>query len=301
VTDLFPPLLRNASSRDRDVWARWVLNSHSDQFLPEMHDFVLALDREDPVAIGSLANPSFEIRDDLLVVTCRAGEHCIVLDQPLQCKVILFDWTGKGVHQNLNPFNWPVISRGTESKGEIIEYVCGEVGLPGDEYYFAVLDDDLCLKASDINLMLSLSRIHRLTASQPALSLESSTSREYPWLHYQSGFSLHRVPIVEIQAPFIRCDLMRLSLPFIRDTKSAYGFDRFVLPACAYHLGLWRFAVIDRALMSHIRPLASVSRSYTNGLTSKQEELLVRHRLMRAIGFDTDFQTYHNLEQALRE
>ena len=32
----FPLLLRDRPESERQLWARWVLGSHSDQFLPEM-------------------------------------------------------------------------------------------------------------------------------------------------------------------------------------------------------------------------------------------------------------------------
>ena len=34
----FPELLRDRPAAERDLWARWVLGSHSDQFPPEMTD-----------------------------------------------------------------------------------------------------------------------------------------------------------------------------------------------------------------------------------------------------------------------
>ena len=99
------------------------------------------------------------------------------------------------------------------------------------------------------------------------------------------GLHLHRVPIVEIMAPFIRRDLLDRAMPFVTGIRSGYGLDRFALPLAAADLGVWRFAAVDLAAMSHVRPLASVQRRFSNGLLSKEEELLVRMRLMRAMGF----------------
>ena len=44
----FPELMRGRPAAERNLWARWVLGSHSDQFLPEMTDAVAQLDKQDP-------------------------------------------------------------------------------------------------------------------------------------------------------------------------------------------------------------------------------------------------------------
>ena len=52
--------------------------------------------------------------------------------------------------------------------------------------------------------------------------------------------------------------------------------------------------------MSHLRPLGSVEQRFSNGLKSKEEEHLVRQRLMLAMGFSIDQQLYEQLERAVR-
>ena len=107
---------------------------------------------------------------------------------------------------------------------------------------------------------------------------------------------MHRVPMVEVMAPFIRRDLWDLAMPFNLGTGSAYGLDRFAMPLCAAHLNAWRFAVADCVPMTHIRPGRTIQKRYRNGLLSKQEEYLVRLRLMLALGFEVDRETYAWLE-----
>ena len=48
----FPPLLQGRSDAERQQWARWVLGSHSDQFIPEMVAAANQLDKQDPIAYG---------------------------------------------------------------------------------------------------------------------------------------------------------------------------------------------------------------------------------------------------------
>ena len=296
----FPPLLRGRPAAERELWARWVLGSHSDQFLPEMAAAVEQLNQDDRIELGDPVVAPGARSDDLIVITCKQGQHAVIVDQPLACRVVLFDWTGRGIPDADNPQGWPVISEPTECKGQLMELAWRQLEMPPADHYVAFFDDDLCLRTSDINMVLAMARMNHLSAAQPALSLNSPSSREYPWLRQRACTSLHRLPIVENQAPFIRRDLLDLSMPFLVSTKSAYGYDRFALPLCAAELGDWRFAAIDCAPMSHLRPLGSVEQRFSNGLKSKEEEHLVRQRLMLAMGFPIDQELYEQLERAVR-
>jgi len=296
----FPSLLHHAQPEQRHRWGRWVLGSHSDQFLPEMVDHVEIIDAVSPIACGHpVVNPG-AAPGDLLVIATSKGRHAVIVDFHLPCRVVLFDWTGEGVPSDANPYGFEVLSVPTESKGHLIEEACRRLTLPPEGHYAGFLDDDVVIRFSDINALLALARIHTLIAVQPAVDHSSSLCSEYHWLRMRSSISLHRVPFVEIMAPFIRSDLLSLALPFIAGIRSGYGFDRFALPLCADHLGLWRFAAVDLCPLSHIRPLSSVTRCFSNGLLSKQEELLVRQRLMLALGFDVDRALYAELEAAVR-
>ena len=67
----FPELMRGRPAVERNLWARWVLGSHSDQFLPEMTDAVAQLDKQDPVALGQPITAPSARPDDLVVITCN--------------------------------------------------------------------------------------------------------------------------------------------------------------------------------------------------------------------------------------
>ena len=111
---------------------------------------------------------------------------------------------------------------------------------------------------------------------------------------------MHRVPMVEVMAPFLRRELLDLAMPFNFGTSSAYGLDRFAFPLCAAHLGQWRFASVDLTPMTHIRRGRTVRQRHANGLLSKDEEHLVRQRLMLAMGFDVNWEIYQQLERAIQ-
>ena len=91
----YPPLLRDRSEVDRQHWPRCVLGSHSDSFLPMMVAAVQLMDRHDPIVNGFPVLASATQSDDLVVIACERGRHCVVVDQPLPSRVILFDCTGE--------------------------------------------------------------------------------------------------------------------------------------------------------------------------------------------------------------
>jgi hypothetical protein len=263
----------------RQRWGQWVAGS-TEQSLLEMADAVVDLNHHDRIEFGRTVENPGACAQDVLVIACEQGKHCVVVDQPLACKVVLFDWTGQGVPESANPQGWPVISVPTECKGQLMTEAWRRLPLQDGEHYMGFVDDDISISTSDINRLLALSRICNLSAAQPALSLTSVGTLEYPWLRHRPGVMLHRVPLVEIMAPFIRKDLLDLAMPWIEGMHSGYGLDRYVMPLVAAHHGLWRFAVIDQCLMGHMRPLTSMTKRFSNGLLSTEEEVVVRRRLL---------------------
>ena len=299
-TPNFPPLLRDRPEAERQQWARWILGSHSDQFLPEMQAAVEQLDHSDPITAGHpILNPG-AASEDLVVIACERGKHCVVIDQPLPCRVVLFDWTGKGLEAGSNPHGFEVLSVATECKGHLMEEAWRQLPPPAPGHYMGFIDDDVLLRSSDIQTLLATARIYNLSAAQPAVTFSSSLCQEYGWLRQRVGSTLHRVPIIEIMAPFLRRDLLDVSMPFLQGIRSGYGLDRFAIPLCASHLNIWRFAAIDCTPLTHVRAFSSLEKRFSNGLLSKEEELLIRQRLMEAMGFAVNQVLYKDLEEALK-
>ena len=292
----FPELMRGRPATERDLWARWVLGSHSDQFIPEMVAAANQLDQQDPIAYGEpIVNPGPR-PDDLLVITSDRGKHCVVFDQPLPCRVVLLDFTGQGFTPGSNPHGFEELSVDCEGMGDAMNAVWHSLDMPPDDHYISVVCDDVMLRASDVHTLLALARLHNLSAVQPSVSHNHELCQEYGFLRQRACVSMHRVPIVEVMAPFIRRDLWDLMMPFNRGIGSAYGIDRFALPLCAAHLNAWRFASVDATPMTHIRRGRTLEKRYRNGLLSKEEELLVRQRLMLAMGHQINEEIYERLE-----
>ena len=86
---------------------------------------------------------------------------------------------------------------------------------------------------------------------------------------------------------------------FLQGIRSGYGLDRFAIPLCTSHLNAWRFAAIDCTPLTHVRVFSSLEKRFSNGLLSKEEELLIRQRLMSAMGCSVDTDVYQRLEAAL--
>jgi hypothetical protein len=301
TTPTFPPLMRDRPEEERQQWARWVLGSHSDQFLPEMQAAVEQLDHSDPITAGNpIVNPG-AASEDLVVIACERGKHCVVIDQTLPCRVVLFDWTGQGLEAGTNPHGFEVLSVATECKGHLMEEAWRQLPPPAPGHYMGFIDDDVLLRSSDIQTLLATARIYNLSAAQPAVSFSSSLCQEYGWLRQRVGSSLHRVPIIEIMAPFLRRDLLDASMPFLQGIRSGYGLDRFAIPLCAAHLNIWRFAAIDCTPLTHVRAFSSLEKRFSNGLLSKEEEHLIRQRLMMAIGCSFNHELYFKMEEALAE
>nr|WP_170951101.1 hypothetical protein [Synechococcus sp. UW106] len=299
MTQAFPPLLQGRSEAERLQWARWVLGSHSDQFLPEMVAAVDQLNRQYPIEQGQpVVNPG-ATSNDLVVIATQRGRHCVVFDQPLACPVVLFDWNGEGLEPGSNPHGFDVISVATECKGHLMEEAWKRLPPPAGDHYMGFIDDDVLISASAINRLLAVARIHNLSAAQPAVRFGSSLCQEYGWLRQRACTTLHRVPIVEIMSPFLRRDLLDLAMPFLTGVRSGYGLDRFALPLCAAHLNAWRFGAVDLTPLTHVRVFGSLEKRFSNGLRSKEEEYLVRLRVMLAMGFDVDREIYERLEAAV--
>lgn len=88
-------------------------------------------------------------------------------------------------------------------------------------------------------------------------------------------------------------------MPFLKGVRSGYGLDRFALPLCAAHLNVWRFGAVDLTPLTHVRVFGSLEKRFSNGLLSKEEEHLIRQRLMQSMGFAVDQALHQKLEMAV--
>ena len=272
----------------------WIGN-HYQEVLAAQHGHLKKVDEFDPIMEG---DHQLEKPEDVIVIACEQGKHMVLLDKDIDARVVLFDWTGKGVIPEDNPKNFEVISYSTECKGHLMHHAWKELGNPSLWSYMAFIDDDVMFSMSSIEQLLHLAHIHKLTACQPAISHFSSIDPLYGHLKWRAGVTHHRVPMIEIMAPFIRGDLLKNAMPFMQGIRSGYGFDRYVLPLVADAMKQWRFACCDLTPMNHTRKLQSPGMRFKNQMSPHDEEQLMRMRCFKQIGQDCYDKEYYAMYQS---
>lgn len=146
-----------------------------------------------------------------------------------------------------------------------------------DGYDYVLLpDDDLDMRAADIEAIFAAMRRHDLDVAQPALSWDSYFS------HFSvlacPGFTLRYVNFVEIMAPCLRRDVLEKILPDFAYTQSGFGLDY-----------VWcrlsddprrRAAILDCIPVRHTRPVGRVLRGQMakRGLIAEDEEAVLREK-----------------------
>lgn len=185
----------------------------------------------------------------------------------------------------------PVISISTECKGQILEH-CEQQLSPWLEQgcetqqqqrsYVAILDDDILIGISDLNRAVHIGRQLNLTTFSPSLSRDSFSNHSK--MLSQVGQLAHRVDWVEIMMPFIDQRLFHAAKDYYPTSISSWGIDCYAYPMLAIALGLGdQHAVIDHVIGSHIRPVTSGDRTFSNKLTAHDELKLVKQQCLRDI------------------
>ncbi len=139
-----------------------------------------------------------------------------------------------------------------------------------DRYDYIMLpDDDLLMRAGDINRLFQIVVDHDLTIAQPALTPESYVS--YPILLRMPGFRLRYSTFLESMACCLKSSYLRALLPMFERHFTGWGTDLVwatLMPDPAY-----RAAIVDAVPMTHTRPLYSgpLYKSYAQGIYPRAE------------------------------
>ena len=290
----------HAGSTARDRWAVvgcWAVTAISSS--TEMTEAVTQslIDKQDPVALGQPITVISGAHDDLVVITVKRGSMLIWIRNWMPSRSFRTGLAEGSTMLANSRLAITFLSHGTELRDELMEIAWQQLTMPPEGHLVGFLDDDLCLRTSDINTLLAMA-ISRPQRAQHALHLRTPQQPGWrmarPTGMYITPSAPHRREPSPLYSQRCRRDL---TMPCLTKTKSAYGYDRFALPLCAAHLNCWKFAAIDCAPMSHLKPLGSVTQQFSNGLKSKEEELLVRQRLMLAMGFPIDQPLYEHMER----
>ncbi len=142
--------------------------------------------------------------------------------------------------------------------------------------YVLLPDDDLDMKAADIEAIFAAMRRYDLDVAQPALTWDSYFS------HFSvlacPGFTLRYVNFVEIMAPCLRREVLEKILPDFAHTMSGFGLDYVWCRLSDNPLG--RAAILDSVAIRHTRPIGRVLRGHMakRGVVAEDEEAVLRAR-----------------------
>jgi hypothetical protein len=206
---------------------------------------------------------------------------CLDCDTTPAFDILLFDYSGSDRTPHPPMPITAVLSGKTECKGQIFkafhDYVRGGTG----HDYVALIDDDISVAVSALNGALALARTHRLDSF--SLSLTPGSHINHSIFVQRTGSSLRAVPWVEVMMPFYRRELFLAGAPFYQNSISSYGIDQFVMPLMSKLTGMANIAVIDAYAAGHYRPVTSDTRTFSNGLTAKQERVIVWQNCLKII------------------
>ena len=126
--------------------------------------------------------------------------------------------------------------------------------------YFWLPDDDLDIRANDVNALFDAMRDYGLRIAQPSLSPDSYFSH---FVFSQCpGFVLRYTNYIEIMAPCMHRDILAKALPLFRNTMSGYGLDYIW---CRWEeTGAFRAAILDEIVMHHTRPVGKNLKAVMN-------------------------------------
>ncbi|MFC3057613.1 DUF707 domain-containing protein [Paenirhodobacter populi] len=154
---------------------------------------------------------------------------------------------------------WDSIARHFRARPELL-----------DRYDYIMLpDDDLLMKAGDINRLFEIAVAYDLTIAQPAMTPESYIS--YPILLRIPGFRLRYSTFLESMACCLKSCYLRRLLPMFERHFTGWGTD--LVWATLMEDPAYRAAIVDAVPMTHTRPLYSgpLYSSYAEGIDPREE------------------------------
>ncbi len=175
-----------------------------------------------------------------------------------------------------------IFAHKTQCKGEAYSALIAELNAAGDDLrYVGFIDDDVEISVSGINAMLADATEHGHATFSASLTADSYLSHQR--FVQRPGARKRAMNWVEVMAPFVRWEMLRLAAPLIAGNTSSYGIDQFVMPMLEKVLRLPGSVIYDAVVMRHTRPITSDGRVYRNGLTAHQERAMLRARCMTHI------------------
>lgn len=163
-------------------------------------------------------------------------------------------------HENRKGMKWPVIGDLLEMRPELAARYA----------YFWFPDDDLIADTDTINRMFDFAAAYRLALSQPALTRDSYYT--WPLLLQRDDYELRFTRFVEVMAPVMDRDALRVCLPTFGENTSGWGLD-WLWPRMLESRGERAIAIIDATAVRHSRPVGGGELYKADGTSKAKREL----------------------------
>jgi hypothetical protein len=206
---------------------------------------------------------------------------CLDCDAEPAFDILLFDYSGSDAAA-VTPIPVKEILRGrTECKGQIFSAFLDYLRGNDDHDYVALIDDDISVAVSALNGAIAIAGEHSLDSF--SLSLAPDSHINHRQFVQRPASTLRWTPWVEVMMPFYRRALFMAAGHFYRNSTSSYGLDQFAIPLIGKLSGMSRVAIIDAYAAGHYRPVTSDACTFSNGLTAKQERVIVWHDCLKIV------------------
>jgi hypothetical protein len=157
----------------------------------------------------------------------------------------------------------------TECKGQIYQHAVGMAKTRNPLGYIGLIDDDIVVSIANLNRLIQIATEHNLDVFSASLTHDSIYS--FTFMLTQKGSHLRSMPWIEVMMPFYRNSIIANGGVFFDQSISSWGIDKYAIQLLQRLSGMPKTAIIDSVAASHIRPITSRHRVYSNGLTAEQE------------------------------
>ena len=206
---------------------------------------------------------------------------CVDCDAEPAFDILLFNYSGSDGNAVPPLPVTEILREKTECKGQIFAAFLEYLQNNDDHDYVALIDDDISVAVSALNGAIAIARENDLDSFSLSLALDSHINHRQ--FVQRPGSRLRWTPWVEVMMPFYRRELFMAAGAFYQNSVSSYGLDQFALPLIGKLTGMNRVAVIDAYAAGHYRPVTSDTCTFSNGLTAKQERVIVWHECLKIV------------------
>jgi hypothetical protein len=208
-------------------------------------------------------------RSRVLFISPYEFDMPIIFDTKPNFDIITFSYENKKLDDEYREIIKPIdhFSINSEFWGETFFRLCKEYKGKFETYGF--LNSDIYISISEINRCFDLGDIAELDFWQPSLSQNSHFSHSF--LLNDPSKNLETVPFIEIMMPFLSSEVINSICEINKFTKSGWGMDNFLFPKIQESKKLKEPTVIHACQGFHFKPISSITKRFSNGMTAFEE------------------------------